>query len=440
MVEGAAQMADKAAKATSYAQRLRTFTATWRGQAGTVGHRNWFGSLVTLVGMLAGFYVSVYSSEIKNAVRGLSNFTLHADVSHLLVAAVATLAFGIVLAAHLAAQKTQTETVQDFARAQGDALLAKLNDLLSIPPQGFMRHFQELHNDVSLLTFTPSGDPKYFDDRVRLVLRAIASLTQRYDNAGADTQYTACLYLYHARADLDRMPAQARAQLLQHLKFTENAAAQAAGLAAVLELRQGLCASTHDGKDWPGSPVEPLTLGIADPPSMGDKASTDPVWKVLPGAPWSALTGEYFVAPTIDDAMRWMQSQADFTKQVTQEFQAYFAAGAGRTIKSFASVPITFGEFDAHAPVPAATAATSAPPVPGGTQPQRVIGVLTIHSSAPYLLRSAPGSAGLAKAIFIPLLQPFLTTLIVETLNASRLAQAAADPLPPAHQGPATAG
>jgi hypothetical protein len=415
----------------------------------SLGGKAWFNLLVTLVGMLAGFYVSVYSSEIKGGLRAFVNlpWLQLPDWGHLLVAVVATLVFGSCLNANLSAQRdraeeaksdaaeqqrrlldqlgtqrAETREAQQFAKSQGEALQLKLNDVLSIPPRGFLSLFREFATDVGLLAFTPSADTEFFDDRVRIILYAIASLAQQYDESDSSVEYTACYYLYHSKHALEKMPVATRAQILRHLQLTENNDAGLSGMAGLLELRDGMSVSVKDGKTSRPSGIEALTLGVAEHASHAESFGGRSVSSVLPGAPWSVAMGDFYVAPTIESAAKWLSDQADFTKRVKNEFQRYFSQGPGRSVKSFASLPIVLPERLPNAQTPRDTD-EEAIDEHRGAQIVRdpVVGVLTIHSSAPGILRSSSSRTDIARDVFIPLLQPFLTALVVETVSARRL-------------------
>jgi hypothetical protein len=414
-----------------------------------VGSKAWFSLLVTLVGMLAGFYVSIYSSEIKSSLKVLVNLPWPQldDWGHLGVAVVATLVFGGCLNANLSAQRdraeeaqsdaaaqqwrlldqlstqrAETRDAQQFARTQGEALQLKLNDVLSIPPRGFLSLFREFATDVGLLAFTPSADTGLFDDRVRIILYAIASLAQQYDESDSSVEYTACYYLYHSKYALERMPSANLGQILRCLQLTENNDAGLSGMAGLLELRDGMSVSVKDGKTSRPSGIEPLTLGVAEHASHAESMDGRQVWRVLPGAPWSVALGDFYVAPTIEAAAKWLSEQADFTRKVKNEFQNYFAHGPGKSVKSFASIPIVLPERLPSAQTPK-DIDQDAIDESRGAQIVRdpVVGVLTIHSSAPGILRSSSSRTDIARDMFIPLLQPFLTALVIETVSASRL-------------------
>jgi hypothetical protein len=405
-----------------------------------------FASLVALVGTAAGFYVSIFSSEIRLAVKALPDVqAASVGLPHVGVALFLTLLFGLLLSANLNAQRVQSKQAQDFAVAQGELLLAqvqsqtketreaqdfareqaaalkgKIDDVLSIPPRGFLDSFEEFAFSIGMLGFEPSSDADLFDDRVRVILHAIASLAKQYDEAAPDIEYTACYYLYHSEDVLRAMTSMRREEILAKLTLTENNAAGLAGMAGLLELREGMAVSVRDGKRLPTASIGPLVLGVADKAFAAQK-SNDGAWPVLPGAPWSVVSGEYFVAPTMDDAYRWLQERSDVTKQVQGEFRKYFSTGPGRSVKSFASLPIGWPEKTFRA-LSAADAVGSAEQRPMQPPPERVVGVLTIHASAPGVLRSRSTRIDAAKLSFVPLLQPFLTALMVETITARRLA------------------
>lgn len=386
------------------------------------GSRHWFAAMVPLLGTLVGFYVSVYSTEIKEALKAAVGLGTASAWVHLAVAVVGTALFGLALNALLSAQQAQareaerlaqaqradTRKAQEFADEQSRVLRQKLDEVLSIPPQGFMKSFQAFTTVIGLQALSRGADPNLFDDRVRNILHAVASLAHQYDGAPASAAYSACLFLHHDQSDLEQLPEAKRKLLSQTLQLTDNAAAGLNGLGGVLELRGDMSVTVQEGKLVPDARVPAVTLGL---PLL--KKTAEGLWRAMPGAPWAAVTRQYGVWASLDDAKNWLDTCGDFTRELKSRFKAFFATGgAGQGIQSFAAIPLLL----------------EAPGRAEGAEPE-VLGVLTLHATVPGLLQSSTPRPHVAEEVFLPLLQPFLTALIAEVAHASRQAP---DSTPPA--------
>jgi hypothetical protein len=279
-------------------------------------------------------------------------------------------------------QQLSRDRERAAAQRQLDKTVADLKDLIrTMPPADFLvvmgATFESALDVYSLAADVPDSgvdDPDILDRAIRIVLGSVATLASRFDNGGS-LRYGTNLMLYVRGEDSDPVWTNAR-------RFDEET--NPALLRGWLRLNPTLSTTTESMDHSPDPELTELVLAIPKEPrtSLGGPAKQR--WKVLPGAPMTAITGdaEYlFDVAKIDE---WCEQNGDFTLEQRERMVAYFRDEAP-SVQSFVSIPIAYpaGDTERHK--------------------GDVLAVLNIHRNQPGMIRGG----GTALQHFIPATSPF---------------------------------
>ena len=377
----------------------------------------WFPAVVALSGAVAGAWVSIYSTEMKASVpmmvaaNPLSAYSFEAKTG-----------WGLFLLFFLLFAMQQTATNRRDANARAELVeesnrLKKLVERLeTLPPAGFLQKFQSLYQELVHLYLLPLSDnltKQSIEEDIRSVLKAIASLARKYDNAPEHTVYVANLMLCRSREQVASL-SQAEQQLLEsRLVFCpELATPKCHGLGAILDTVAELSsdyvggAASHTPAIVLPIPMDRLTNDLG--PERGTK------FRVLPGAPFAAATHQYAAFDSIQALLKWCAEKADLTQATVTEIQAFFYDGPGKDIKSFIAVPICL-VVDSSAeplqkfgglPKPLEDEAIPAS-MRGSPVREDCLAVLNVHTFTEKILR------GNGYPLFLPIIEPFCKLLSI---------------------------
>lgn len=366
-----------------------------------------FPAFVALVGALAGFWSSLFSTELK---EGLKQFLEHGFSgkfsSDACTGVVLVFAFFVLYALQQTAKNMQDEDARQSMLAETDKLKLLVERLETLPPDGFLQEFQALYKEVANLPLAPLLDEDTssadIEQAIRTVLIAIASLAQKFDGKVESEKYVANLMLCKTNAQIQNLNSKDKADLESRLIFCPDLPVpKLGGLAAVLDLVPQL-SSDFSGQLQNDAHIPSIALPVPERldvdlgPTLGQR------YTVLPGGPFVAALRQYAAFESIRALLSWCDNKADFTQSTILEINQFFHNGAGANIKSFISVPVCI------------ITQKSAPPfdVFGGL-PREIdtdrredcLAVLNIHSKSEKIL----GASGYG--MFVPIIEPFIHVL-----------------------------
>jgi hypothetical protein len=253
----------------------------------------------------------------------------------------------------------------------------------SLPPRGFLVTFEDLFR-VSFDVDSRAGESEDgLKASIVVALGGIASMVRAFSSRSDGAEYFINLMVF-------RPAAQIRPEdLSKHVLFAEPGA-NANTWDGVLQLRKEFAYRFDHDNMQPDTEVEPIMLAIPEPDYRMDGGKPT----LLPGAP------AVFCDPTQSagfentlELAAWCREHLALRSSVADDIERYYAAGAGKNIRSFICMPIVVTP-------------------PGGTP--ITIGVLNIQSSRAGFL---PGEQA---GHFIPLATPFVL-LIGRSLSKYRV-------------------
>lgn len=339
-----------------------------------------FAVVLTILGVVAGLFGSVYSSELKtsfplNLFKSVDSTIPEAALFWLALIVVAFLFFG-----RQWATDQMTKSAQNNLIAQSDTLQELIKTL---PPQGFLNRFSERFSLCYGLTHSIVADEssvtiEEIEKVIRVILSSIVHLAREFDGQPNGVRYAANIMIY---TDLRNVESKTLESYSANLLFFDRAPSTLQG---VLAMEPTLSAAGD------------LTQGAADPfiekfflPVDSKEVSPQGKLRQLPGAPLAFWQKEgalhYEDATTLGD---WCRKNGDFPESVSTAIDSYFRSEKAQRIKSFVSMPI-----------------------PSALNSDQPLGVLNIHRSSVNMLRGQE-----AFRLFFPLLNPY-TFLIGELLQ-----------------------
>jgi hypothetical protein len=336
-----------------------------------------FATFANALGVFAGLVGALYSDDIRSAfpfawrhLDGIEWAALWFWVCFLIFA----LTFS---SREWAVQKIDTESE------------LRLSDLIrTMPPRGFVVEFANYYDKcseaIAALSLIAAPKRDQIGPVIRLLLRNIATLAQRFDGKSGDI-YAANLMLVW------KSPAEFRSADPAHLDPNINFVEPETNVEAmrILVLDSSLSASTEESEPMsPDSRIASINRFALPIPEDGRSRSADGKrWRVLPGAPVAFVEQE---PNAYDDTVglgKWFDQYGDFTESTRQAVEGYFGSEqTRRAIRSFACLPLTS---------------------PGAER----LGVLNLHSDRPNIL-----SAAGAPSQFYPLIRP-LTVALAELVQ-----------------------
>ncbi len=363
-----------------FLSRLERFFLAW-----------WTGAITAVVTILAGAASSFYSDEIQYTFLTIwvpgRTFAVKSSVFWLLVVIAGLMLGGSQWARAQAAAR---------ARRQVDAQVLRLESAVhrieSLPPESFLGSHQEALRHAAKSTLiamlSPGGTVDDFDVAIRNVLATIIELAGSYDSRADNVVYAANIMVYRPDGRLDASDSH-----IKLLPVEQGHPDYVGALELIPSLSTTSTSPTSEGDPSVASLVLPIPKNVEP---TKDRELRDR-YPVLPGAPWAFVYREYVGFPTITELDGWLTQRSSAATADTEAVRAYFRDGAGRNIRSFASMPLN--------PVTM-------------SEKELPVGVLNLHSDHEGLLATEGG------ARFAPLLEPFrmlLSILVVQRMARSRL-------------------
>lgn len=335
----------------------------------------WFGTWLTLLAVLTGALGSLYSTEIRAAVRCIHLTPEIGPWAFLL---------GVIVTSLLAFWRQRVvDGKREAVQRRFDRAADEIPELVrTLPDVGFLHDFGIVfEKSVSTVRTLDTLESRLTG--LTLTLQGFATLAQKFDGSPVGKHRFAAnlmIFLKGAAAEPWR----------PLLKFFDGDPAKLGGvLAFPWEL-----AATENGPD---KTIPEFSLPIPTPADCGESKDANGLgWRILPGAPMSFHRRQFEHVARTAELAEWCETSGDFTHHVKASLRQHFASH-GETISGFFSVPI-------FAPSTKLEELRSTP-----------IGVLNIHWNGCQRLENAH-AARLFEASTFPL-QVVLAQLLVDLLN-----------------------
>ncbi|MBB3196427.1 hypothetical protein [Roseateles terrae] len=362
-----------------------------RGWAWVIGSPA-FAAVVTLLVVMAGAAASLFTEGI----RSHSPMPIPDGTSALgawLFWSLSIVAVGALLVNQVILRRTSLQERADLDNSlkKLDTAVRRLNTL---PNEAFLPSFQDSYGEAFAVAVLAIASPEVraaqVDAAIRAVLAALADTARDFDGGEDDAVYRAHLMLFRPRemrslvSDSLGLPTISS----QHLEY-------AGALETVVELSTSLTARGEIDAALVTIhlpiPAEGMDYFDAD---LGRTRSS-----LIPGAATSYVKGTFDSFATIDDFLaRLKESSLDRTHVGT--IQRYFVEGTGRSIRSFATLPVMDLTLSGVGSDEGASGRAAHP-----------LAVLVLQSSAIGLL------ADNGATLFAPLAGPFLNLLAMLLLR-----------------------
>lgn len=410
-----APMSDQS-KGSALEEKARTPRAG--GKSRRRGGFDWIGSpgfaaVVTLLAVLAGAAASLFTEGIRahggiaipDAESGWGAFAFWTLTGIAMLAVVANQRI-------LSDKSEHQRAALSESLAQLDSAVRRLNTL---PNEGFLPSFQDSFGEAFALAVMAIAEPKVtpaqVEAAIRAVLAALTDTAKDFDGAAQNTVYSAHVLLFRPRGEAPQT-----SDALGLPQVTPNHSEYSGALEVIVELST---TSRSPGDIDTGLSCIHLPIPT-DGADYFDVATGRMKSRLIPGAPSAFVKGTFDAFTTIDDFMlRLRESSIDRVHVGT--IQQYYTQGAGRGVRSFATIPImdltAIGQESDEADVGASA---------------RSLAVLSLQSEKEGLL------ADNGATLFAPLAGPFLNVLAIlllrrqEVSPTSRLSSSSPCPSSPA--------
>lgn len=213
---------------------------------------------------------------------------------------------------------------------------AVVDTIRTLPPEGFMRDFPRLCSTMmaAYAQAIVEGTPEAIRDAIRIALRTAAEMANAFDHGDGNERYSANVMRYYDRADLP--PTTEWTDDDWHLYPRGYRPDPILG-ALVLDPHLASFADTNE----PVAGMHPIRIVIPDPPRdapAGNEAEGD--LRMLPGSAVAFHLGTAYLATDTWSIRTPNGSPLRLEEALMQSAEAYFRDGAGRSVRSFVSLPL----------------------------------------------------------------------------------------------------
>nr|WKF59863.1 hypothetical protein HUO10_004374 [Paraburkholderia busanensis] len=218
-----------------------------------------------------------------------------------------------------------------------DRLKAMVNRLHSLPPAGYLGTFEErleAAGSATVLALTQPLDKPEIEQAIRIVLATLLDLARKFHQPELpNTRYSINIMMFRTVAD--HISAVDLAAIEKTMRLWDNKG-DLRRYRGYLELMPTFSVSSDDTAKI-DSTLVPLTLPVphtngTDPKEWGRSA-------VLPGAPWTFVTGDASGFTTTDHvAMK--AEQGDFAPSLVDSIRAHFKSAKERGNSGMVSLPL----------------------------------------------------------------------------------------------------
>ncbi|MGC3983111.1 MAG: hypothetical protein QM808_17800 [Steroidobacteraceae bacterium] len=349
-----------------------------------------FAASLALVAPLAGAWVAFRKPYIVDAIKQWSHFSGGPLKNHgdFWIFAGAFAVFLVGFSWHKKAESSIAVEKQDqLTRGikKLDEKIAELDQEIELVTTLRLVRFAQTYNET-LRTIFPlilyanpdSQKPEVIVNLARAIVSKIVVLAGEMDGSPVGVKYSASVFLYRTKEQLETLPPQKLNDLRAQIEFTQNIACEMRYLSGVL--RRCPEASFSQSPQPPEeNPKERLTLPVH---SHVYADSDSKQFRVLPGAPQAIAWDDSVILRSHSEVETWCRDLADYTDAAQKEVIDFFKM---RPIKSFMAIPLSDDE-------------------------KRKIGVLVIERSTEGLFQSR-GQFETVPALLTPFLTPLTDIL-----------------------------
>jgi hypothetical protein len=299
-----------------------------------------YATVVTTLGLLAGLWGSLYSSEIRSAWPFQSS-------PYEGVSAHALFFWSLVLSATFLFFRRQVlvEKARRHAERELTNRVDKLEELIRTqPPEDFLSLCAQLYkicfatHDALKYSQGQKLEPEKIAQSTRLVLRTFVILAQQFDRA-PNLRYAANVMLFR---DAKQLTSAAQAEMKQRLRFCDHEVG-IENLRGVLDLRCDLSTVSLSSNADPDPDLRPLALPVPqqDHPDKVFPGEAEYRSRLLPGGPRAFYKGTMECYLDTSTLPIWCQQHGDFSPGIQQDLDDYFRNHEmGIHVKSFVSIPL----------------------------------------------------------------------------------------------------
>lgn len=377
----------------------------------------WFPSVVALLGALAGFWVSLYASEMKSAFESIINIISFGKVTINEPVLIKILGFSLVILFFVSfmlqqhARNKREDESNDKIINESKNLSLLVERLGTMPPAGFLQKAQEIYKEFALLPlFLVVEEEQETEDiarNIRYILSSVCALAKHYDSENKEAKFSANLMLCRSADQLCILPNDQRQFIEKNLIFynQEIPNPKIDHIYGVLDIVPELTTCYDEVNS---DEVVPIALAISKYLYSKDQTNGSR-YSVLPGAPFVVHTHNYDCHMSSDDIVKWCDDNSDILWGVRHEIKEYFKRYTG-VIEGFISIPIMVRQFDN---VPPATFFGAMPKEiqnSSETMYEFVLAVLNIHCDKRNMLLEV------GHKHLVPLLEPICSLLAIALL------------------------
>jgi hypothetical protein len=290
-----------------------------------------YATVVTTLGLFAGAWGSLYSSEIRSAwpfVWGPYDGVSRHSVFFWSLVLSATLLFfwGQVAVADQAARLEElirTQPPEDFL-----ALCASLNN------QCFA-----IHDALKYSSSSGKTDPQGIIQSIRLVLWTFVILAKEFDRSPKAVRYAANVMVFRETQSLSP---DEKVAVKKRLTFCDPDVS-VDNLRGVLDLRRDLSTTSRLDDGSPDPDLKPMALPVTrqDHPDRVLHGETTYRSRLLPGAPRAFYKQGMECYLDTSKLADWCKTKGDFSPGIEEQIDEYFRNhDMGSHVKSFVSLPL----------------------------------------------------------------------------------------------------
>ncbi|UXU90021.1 hypothetical protein [Burkholderia sp. S-53] len=290
-----------------------------------------FGGVTSALGVLAGFLGSIYDKQIEAA--GYHLWTSRESTEFWL----SVFAVGISFSGTVWAQSRDTRRGRSEMLKETDRLKAMVNRLHSLPPSGYLGAFEERLEEAgqaAVLALTMPLDKSEVEQAIRTVLATLLDLARKFhEPEPSGARYGVNIMMFRT---VDNNISATELQAIEGTMHLWDKTGDLRRYKGYLELMPVFSVSSDDTEKV-DSTLHPLALPVPHTPSNNPRD-----WgrsAVLPGAPWTFVTGDASGFATTDHvAMK--AEQGDFAPSLVDSVRAYFKQAKQRGISGMVSLPL----------------------------------------------------------------------------------------------------
>ena len=294
-----------------------------------------FAVLVTVGGVWAGAWASLYAAEILDAFP----FRMPWPPSDWEMRPKAAIFWAALLITAIMVF-FRTWATDAARRAATDELVTAMR---TNPPTTFLNTWADLTADavarLLLARDAKSATKADVEGLIRQQLYVFSVLLREMYGEASDRVYGANIMVYLSKDGMDEAT---RKQIHERLKFFETDETLAK-LRGVLDLQPSLSTTatpSRENKITEDTALDPLALPIPEETRVSVAGDTGQRWLVVPGAPLAFVSRTSETVSNVEEIPRWCQQKGDFPRRVIDQMREHFRTLPGSHSRAFISVPL----------------------------------------------------------------------------------------------------